>query len=162
MSASADWFWERVDRSGSGCWNWTRGKIGSGYGTFRIERNRPMLAHRRAWELTRGGIPDGMFVLHHCDNRTCVRPDHLFLGTHLENARDRASKGRNGRNGVPGEQHYAARLTDALVLELRRKWRNGERICEIAREHGLTQIHVSMIVHERIWKHLISDEESPA
>lgn len=90
-------FWARTDRSGE-CWVWTGqtiGKPGFAYGIVTRQQQRT-LAHRMAYELTHGPIPEGLFVCHHCDNPPCIRPDHLFLGTHADNMRDMAAKGRAG------------------------------------------------------------------
>lgn len=89
-------FWSKVDKT-SGCWVWTASRSGNGYGQFRLDgHNRP--AHRLAWELTHGAIPEGAFVLHECDNPPCVRPDHLFLGDQSLNMADMAGKGRHWRH----------------------------------------------------------------
>lgn len=87
-------FWRNVDRrSGSECWPWT-GSIGSGgYGAFSI-RGKQLTASRRAYELTFGAIPEGLFVLHSCDNRPCCNPAHLRVGTHTDNMRDMVSRDR--------------------------------------------------------------------
>ena len=86
-----------VEKSEDGCWTWT-GKSRSGegmrYGLFRAN-GKYQGAHRVAWQIVHGAIPAGMHVCHHCDNPICVRPDHLFLGTHLDNMRDMVAKGRN-------------------------------------------------------------------
>lgn len=85
-------FWSHV-RKDPGCWEW-QGYVGpDGYGQGHLGMKRGH-AQRIAWELTNGPIPDGMFVCHRCDNRICVRPDHLFLGTALDNIRDMDRKGR--------------------------------------------------------------------
>lgn len=85
-------FWAKTDRSGE-CWLWTGAKNPAGYGSFSMNGTNDM-AHRTSWTLTYGPIPEGMFVCHHCDNPPCVRPDHLFLGTALDNMLDKVAKGR--------------------------------------------------------------------
>lgn len=94
-SFDAGEFWRRV-KKGDGCWLWVGDKRPRGYGRFRADS-----AHRVAYRLTRGDIPDGFFVCHHCDNPSCVRPDHLFLGTPADNVRDMIAKGRQRLVGRP-------------------------------------------------------------
>ena len=92
--------WADVDKTEpAGCWPFTRTKIYSGYGLYRVNGTRKM-AHRYAWELVNGPIPAGMCVLHSCDNPPCCNPDHLFLGTHAENMADMVRKGRSTRGRV--------------------------------------------------------------
>jgi hypothetical protein len=91
-----------VPEPNTGCWLWLQPDIRGGrisYGHFRIDR-RPMGAHRASWLLYRGEIPAGAHVLHRCDTPSCVNPDHLFLGTHDDNMRDMAQKGRSQRHNA--------------------------------------------------------------
>lgn len=89
-------FWNRVNKTEDGCWEWTGSKLPTGYGHLKFD-NIQTYAHRVSWSLCVGEIPDGLCVLHHCDNPCCVKPDHLFLGTMLDNMHDRDAKGRNNK-----------------------------------------------------------------
>jgi len=92
-----DAFWSKVDRTGD-CWIWQSSRFATGYGRVTYQ-GKSAYSHRVSWTLTNGEIPNGFHVCHHCDNPPCVRPDHLFLGTPLDNMRDRDRKGRHGRTG---------------------------------------------------------------
>lgn len=87
-------FWASVIHSDAGCWIWTRGATKEGYGRLAAGGKRDVYAHRWAYELTHGPIPKGMLVRHSCDNRRCINPSHLLLGTHLDNSNDKISRGR--------------------------------------------------------------------
>jgi hypothetical protein len=91
-------FWESVAKA-EGCWEWTALLKRNGYGSFYRNRGVKVAAHRYSWELHHGPVPDGLFVCHRCDNPKCVRPDHLFLGTHRDNMDDMWAKGRANRAG---------------------------------------------------------------
>lgn len=86
-------FWDKVDKCDDGCWNWLGSLAGGGYGGIGVN-GKMMYAHRISWEISFGKIPNGLWVLHRCDNKRCIRPDHLFLGTHQDNMDDMKSKGR--------------------------------------------------------------------
>lgn len=87
-------FWSKIEMRGSvPCWAWTAGTFRSGYGAYKWE-GKIRRAHRVAWELCYGPIPDGLHVLHRCNNRACCNPVHLYLGDHFDNMRDRKAAGK--------------------------------------------------------------------
>jgi hypothetical protein len=89
-------FWAKVDKSAGDaeCWPWTAGRNRHGYGLYAFE-GKTILANRGLWILLHGAVPEGRFVLHHCDNPPCVNPEHLYLGTQAENMRDLVVRGRH-------------------------------------------------------------------
>jgi hypothetical protein len=162
-------FWAKVDRTGE-CWLWTAGTNRTGYGTMgRGGRSAGhILAHRAAWELLCGPIPDGLSVCHDCpggDNPRCVNPDHLYLGTHAMNMADASRKGQSAsgrRHGsktrpdrwIQGERVHWARLTAPQVLEIRARFASGERQSNLAREFSVCPTTLHAIVHRKTWRHL--------
>lgn len=141
-------FWRCADRS-DGCWLWNRPvDAASRYPRIRFGGRR-IKAHRCAWELSFGPVPEGMHVLHRCDVTTCVRPDHLFLGTHADNMADKAAKGRVV--APSGEANPLARITGSEALAIRYAVDAGRSQTDVAREFGLDQTHVSRIVRGQAW-----------
>jgi len=92
-------FWNKVEKS-SQCWQWTGGKTWDGYGRIKLN-GKTVMAHRVAYAMLKGEVPKHLILCHTCDNPSCVNPDHLFLGTHKDNALDREAKGRSKRAGKP-------------------------------------------------------------
>lgn len=179
---TAERFWARVTR-GNGCWLWTGPKVGRGYGKVNW-RGKTARAHRVAWEITYGLIPDGMWVLHKCDNPACCRPNHLFLGTCADNVRDMCEKGRqaqgnrSGNHTHPerrprgdahysrirpealarGEKHGNAKLTDADVREIRALYRTSNiSIRALAHRFGVSTCPIYQIVRGNAWQHVIDE-----
>jgi hypothetical protein len=142
----ADRLWSRVDRSGD-CWVWTgRTMPPLGYGQIgRGSRSEGLdTTHRVAWEVANGRrVPDGLYVLHRCDNPPWCNPAHLFLGTAGDNSRDMAAKGRTGTSR--GLAHPHGRLSDAQVLEILARYRNGERAALLAIEFKIHHQYVLML-----------------
>lgn len=135
----------------SGCWLWTAATRADGYGQIGMQNpKRTELAHRMMWELRNGPIPTGILVLHKCDVRCCVNPDHLFLGTIADNNADRDSKGRTGW----GERNRHARLTPEDVRGLRISYSLGASPSTIAADLGITPKAVWAIAHRKRWKHI--------
>lgn len=161
-----DRFWPKVNKNGSvpehcpelgACWEWTATKLPGGYGNFSsaITSHKEVRAHRFSYELAYGPIPKGLNVLHRCDNPACVNPDHLFLGTHKDNADDMVSKGRNAK----GEMLPQHKLTESDVLYIRRRYAQGgisQR--KLAKEMNVSFSAVHLIIERINWKHLKEED----
>lgn len=156
-------FWSNVNKS-DGCWTWNRKPI-RGYGRMCISGKAPMQAHRFSWELHFGTIPDRLWVLHRCDNRICVRPDHLFLGTPQDNTDDMWAKGR----GSIGSRANKSDLTEETVASIRAEYiprgpgsppkSKGQGPQEgsikwLANKYAVSASLISQIINRSIWKHV--------
>ena len=149
-SEQKDRFWQKVRKS-DGCWEWTAARNGYGYGIFGPNR-KTFLAHRLSWSMAHGDIPDGLHVLHHCDNPSCVRPDHLFIGTAKDNVQDMIRKGRKVMGPFPrGEDHPNTTLTEEDVRAIRRRFESGESRSDLARAMGVCHSTICNILHGRTW-----------
>ena len=157
-------FLSKVDKpEGDGCWNWLDASWKSnGYGCFTI-KSHPVRAHRIAYQIAFGS-PGKMSVLHKCDNRRCVRPDHLFLGTHQDNMDDMARKGR----AASGKRHRAhlhpdtirrgssngnSRLTEDQVLEIRSLF-PSKSARQLGAIYGVSRIMIRKILNREAWFHI--------
>lgn len=128
------------------CVEWPFGRDDKGYGNTMIGR-RPMKAHRAIYILLNGDVAADLEVMHSCDNRGCINPHHLSLGTHTDNMRDAANKGRLG--SYCGEAHHKARLTTADVAAIRA---SDARQVDLAAAYGVAQPTIAKIVARKIWK----------
>ena len=143
-------FWRRVKKT-DGCWLWT-GSAKGGYGYIMI-RGKLFKVHRYSFELHFGPIPlDRPHVCHRCDTPLCVRPDHLFAGTNNDNRQDSVQKRRH----MFGERHWNRKLTEADVLEIRRRGaphtKGPDSIKQLAIEFGVAHGQISGIYHRKKWK----------
>lgn len=159
-------FWAKVDKDGpvldarpelGPCWLWRAARQAKGYGRFDTG-TRLDGAHRIAWALSHGAIPDGVFVLHKCDNPPCVNPAHLFLGDAKANGADCHAKGRTTR----GERNAQARLTAPEVREIRRLLRAGLSQNRVAARFGVHRGTVCDIGAGRLWAHLLDHDQEAA
>lgn len=160
-------FWKKVNKNGpGGCWLWTAGLSEEGYGRFYIQRSdlprlpdgrhahRTVPAHRFSWELHNGPIPSNYEICHNCpagDNRACVRPDHLFIGSQADNVADCIKKERHAH----GEIHGIAKLTANEVRRIRELHVIGLTYKEIAEEFNMSIGAIGCVVTRKRWKHVL-------
>lgn len=165
-------FWRFVQK-GDGCWTWTGSTDAKGYGRYGNGRKRigTDKAHRIAWILTSGSIAAGVEVCHRCDNPPCVRPDHLFLGTHADNMADMARKGRWSPRDLPtGDAHHlrrnpelaargsrvgSSKLTEPEIEEVRALFATGSwSKAALGRRYGVTRTAIYFAVTGKTWRHV--------
>lgn len=143
-----------IPEPNSGCWLWTgctnkhgRPFIGLGSAT-----QGSALAYRVSWLLHRGPIPEGMAVCHHCDNPSCVNPDHLFLGSQAENLRDMRQKARQRSVRQPGAALFVRKLTAEDVRDIRASDAPSREICE---RYGVTSAAIVAVRARKTWRHVL-------
>lgn len=147
-------FWKNVVKSKS-CWIWI-GSVNShpnkgGYGYMTFGGHKKLKAHRLSWELHNGKIPKGICVLHSCDNRKCVKPSHLFLGTQADNMADRLKKGHY----PVGEKHPSSKFTESQVREIIRLYRSvGLTAKIVGKMFSTSEAYIWNLVNGYCWKHL--------
>lgn len=151
MTYDEVYFWARVRHLNVhlyDCWEWIPLPTSNGYGRNHKVILGEKFCHRIAWVFSIGKIPDGMKVLHYCDNRRCCNPKHLFLGTQADNIRDMCDKSRQPK----GETQGKAKLTEKQVKEIRYLYDLGYKQKELAFKFGVVQQTVSNIIREYNWK----------
>jgi hypothetical protein len=141
-------FMKKVDIQDNGCWRWNGSTIHSGYGQASVLGHRTT-AHRGAYLLFVGHITDGMVVCHSCDNRWCVNPSHMWIGTQADNIEDMRRKGRS--NQVKGERHASAKLAPHQVMSIRTDHRD---VAVVASDYGIAKCTVRNIQALRKWRHI--------
>jgi hypothetical protein len=184
----ADRFWPKVDKYGpvpshrpelGQCWLWTAGRNRQGYGKVWVD-GETIPAHRAAYELTHGSLPDDLWVLHECDNPPCVNPAHLFTGDAAANMRDRDQKGRTARGDASGLRLHperaargsrnghatrpertprgamvnTAKVTEADVLAIRARLAAGSTTRQLATEYGVRIELIGRIARRETWHHV--------
>jgi len=134
-------FWEKVDiKSIDECWPWKAALDGKGYGQIR-SKGKQLISSRIAWELTNGPIPEGMLILHKCDNRTCCNPNHLYIGTHSDNMQDRENRNRAPNAGRPPS------IPNEIIKTIKQLYKEGNSQMSMSRQFGISQPYISYILH---------------
>lgn len=133
------------------CWNWTGGLNPHGYGRLRVDGDW-WQTHRLSYALHNGDLPRGALICHHCDNRRCVNPSHLYAGTPQTNADDMWSRQRNRTRR--GEQVASHVLKESQIPHVRARWASGESAILIAKEFGVTRSCIYAVVNRTTWKHV--------
>ncbi len=144
-------FHAKYERRPGRCWEWTAHRNSWGYGRFRCGK-RLWLAPRFQWVLCRGRIPRGKLVLHNCDNPGCVNPNHLWLGTNMDNSKDKIAKGRD--RPLRGVANGRAILTESDVREIRSLAEDGVSIREMAEHYDVGESTIGYITTRRSWAHI--------
>ena len=149
-----NYFWARVDRSGD-CWIWLAGRYGkTGYGAFSYTdikgQHKTIGAHRAAFMLFKAPIPKGKFILHKCNNKLCVKPEHLYAGTQADNMIDRLKAGHTPR----GENHYLAKLSNKSVTYIRNLKPSYGIFAAAARKLGVSKDLVTKVFYGEGWSHV--------
>lgn len=152
--AAARFFSQVMVGKADSCWEWLGNVNSNGYGHFSF-KDRHLLAHRMSFEFFGGEIPDRMVVMHSCDNRLCVNPQHLRVGTQADNLQDAAQKGRMFRPDTRGERNGNTRLTKSDVDEIRQRLSVGLRQKDIAAAFGVHPDTIHNIKHGKTWGHTL-------
>lgn len=160
----ADRFWSKVKKSDD-CWEWQAAIQTNGYGVFTVNR-KANAAHRWIYQQINGAVGFGIHICHHCDNKKCVRPDHLFAGTRSDNMRDCARKGRNIMQRHPersslstfrlrarGEDQANSVLTESDVAAIRSAANNGARASLLAVRFSISAGQIRKIIAGKAWAH---------
>lgn len=139
-------FEDKYIKLDNGCWQWTANISTNGYG--QISRNKTTCrAHRIAYNLYIGEIPEGMVVCHKCDNKLCVNPDHLFIGTQEDNIRDCLNKDRNAY----GSRNAKAKLKEDDIFSIKVRYKNGVTMQEIGNIFGVSKNTISQVINNKTW-----------
>jgi len=159
FSALMTRFWAKVEERGPNeCWPWTGSRLPKGYGRARVElgpegRETVIYSHRLAYLFCCGDIPEGLYVLHSCDNPPCCNARHLFLGTATDNAQDRESKGRGGGAHLRGEGNRRAKLTWESVREMREAYAAGDVTqAALATRYGVSSGTAFKVLAGHTWR----------
>lgn len=158
-------FWSKIKiGSPDECWEWMGGLFTKGYGCFRVG-GMVKQSHRFSWEIHFGTIPQNKLVCHTCDNRRCVNPNHLFIGTNQDNMSDMVRKGRSAKGKshglylhpdkrAIGQKHGRAKLSDIDIIHIRYQHELGAPNIELSKQYNIDSSVISEIINRKIWRHI--------
>lgn len=164
MLSVAERFFAKIAKTSDGCWLWIGSRDDRGYGFFRYN-GRVQMAHRVAWILANGQIPERLQVCHRCDNPRCVRAEHLFLGTAADNITDKVAKNRQARGDATGSRKYperrprgekvvTSRLSADDVKAIRESAQRGSMLKTLAGQFGVSSRTIGRVVRREAWAHV--------
>lgn len=149
-----DRFFRHIEKTDE-CWLWTGRLVGKGYGSLGLGGRgaKQILAHRLSYQIHKGQIPNGLVIMHKCDNPRCVNPEHLDAGTQSQNIKDAFSRGRkiNLPSGLKGESHGASKLTNKDVIAIRASTDTYQKLADM---YGVSRTSIEKIRYRKTWKHI--------
>jgi HNH endonuclease len=152
MRPAEERFWRVTDKSSDdACWEYFGLQSTNGYGRFKIGKKN-IRAHRYSYELHKGPIPDGLVVRHTCDNKLCVNPAHLLVGTQADNMQDMVTRKRGGKS--QGSSHAYAKLSESDIPVIRALVDSGKSLSAVSRLYGVGVCAISNIAKRKSWKHI--------
>jgi hypothetical protein len=151
-------FWARVLKTDEGCWKWTGGRAPNGYGITYLgfehvagkRKSYSIGAHKFSWILQRGGVPKGLQLLHQCDRKHCVNPDHMKIGTSKENIQEAHARGLS----KIGSALSFAKLTESIVAEARKLFAAGTTAKALAKRFGVAHAVMHAAIRGKTWRHV--------
>ena len=145
----AEKFWKKIKKT-EGCWLWTGAKNSHGYGYVK-RRGKTYRTHRYVWEIMKGHIPSGVCVLHCCDVRNCVNPEHLYLGSYSDNAYDAHRRGHRSYSHLKGSKHGMAKLDESKVKVIKTYLENGFTCLSLSKVYQVSPATISRIKRKEGW-----------
>ncbi len=153
----AEFFTKCTQPSPDSCWEWKQSISELGYGKAKFQ-TKSIGAHRLAYKFAKGEIPKGLYVCHACDNRKCINPAHLFLGTQRDNVQDSVRKGR--RRYAFGDTAGGRKITSAVVIRIKERAKTERTYAKMASDYGISRRQICRIVRGKSWRHITAQSDT--